>query len=434
MNNKNSNSKNNSSLKTSNSSSVNNNNKASNNSNNNTNNSNNNSNNNTNNSNNNTNNSNNNTNNSNNNTNNSNNNTNNNSNNNENNTNNNTSSKNKENNRNNINNFLNKHKNNLSSAHSGFLFLSSSIMNTPIQIKILNIVIMTVLTYVFTSVYYNLALSIIFGILTALVYAILGKYYGLIFLVLYIVYVIQISSKRNIVFLNAIADTDINYGGPLDCSLLTSSKTLPPSYYKSNLNNSSFSYSMWLYVNNNNTKYKNNWTNYKYNDWKSILYAGDSEIESSDISNLNQYPGFWMTPQSNNIVVTFQEGSNNNRIEIMNFPMNKWFNLTCVVERNSVSIYINCKLENNFALQGAPPATSEYNLYIANDKKLTSSEKNGFPGLLGNLVYYDYALQQNQINMICKNFGKKFEALQEKDNQGQCKSSCLITDSNVQNI
>ena len=65
---------------------------------------------------------------------------------------------------------------------------------------------------------------------------------------------------------------------------------------------------------------------------------------------------------------------------------------------------------------------------------LTSSEKNGFPGLLGNLVYYDYALQQNQINMICKNFGKKFEALQEKDNQGQCKSSCLITDSNVQNI
>jgi hypothetical protein len=307
-------------------------------------------------------------------------------------------------------------------------------MNTPIQIKILNIIIMTVLTYVFTSVYYNLGLSIIFGILTALVYAILGKYYGLIFLVLYIVYVIQISSKRNVVFLNPIADTDIKYGGPLDCSLLTSKKILPPSYYKSNLDNSNFSYSMWLYVNNNNSKYKNNWRNYRYNDWKSIFYAGDSTIESSDISNLNQYPGFWMAPQSNNIVVTFQAGSNNNRIEIMNFPMNKWFNFTCVVERNSVSIYINCKLENNFALQGAPPVTSNYNLYIVNDHKLTSSEKNGFPGLLGNLVYYDYALQQNQISMICKNFGKKFEALQEKDNQGQCKSSCLITDSNVVNI
>ena len=414
MNNKNSNSKNNSSLRFSNN---NNNNNSNNNNSNNNNSNNNNSNNNSNNNNSNNNNSNNN-----------------NSNNNNSNNTNNNSSKNKENNRNSINNFLNNHKNTIRSMHTKALFFSNSIMNTPIQIKILNIIIMTVLTYIFTSVHYNLTLSIIFGILTAIVYTILGKYYGLIFLVLYIIYIIQISSRRNIVFLNAIADTDINYDGPLDCSLITNSKTLLPSYYKSNLDNSSFSYSMWLYVNNNNTKYKNNWTNYRYNDWKSILYAGDNTIESSDISNLNQYPGFWMTPQLNNIVVTFQAGSNNNRIEIMNFPMNKWFNLTCVVERNSVSIYINCKLENNFNLQGVPPVTSNYNLYIANDQKLTTSGKNGFPGLLGNLVYYDYALQQNQINMICKNFGKKFEALQDKDNNGQCKSSCLITDSNVQNI
>ena len=198
---------------------------------------------------------------------------------------------------------------------------------------------------------------------------------------------------------------------------------------------------MWLFVNNSNSIYPNNWNNYRYNEWKSILYAGDSEIQSSDTTNLNQYPGFWMTPKLNNIVVTFQTSSNKvDRFEVKNFPMNEWFNLTCVVERNSVAIYINCEMQNNFNLNTMIPGDyTDYNLYLANDAKLSNElntdnkiNKNGFPGFLGNLAYYNYALNQTDINMICKNYTHQFKNIQEKDNKNNsCKKSCILTDSDT---
>ena len=351
--------------------------------------------------------------------------------NNSNNNNSNNSNNNNLNNSNNKNNLHNNIKNKINNIYNHGIVINKTLNDIPIQLKILNIIIMFIFTYIFTEVYYSLSLSIIFGILTTLTFFILGKYYGIIFLVLYITYIIQIITKENTIFIYPIGKTYINDDGPLDCSLSTNNQILTTETYKTDLGSLNFSYSMWLYVNNNNSLYSNNWKNYRYNEWKSILYAGDREINDKDISSLNQYPGFWMTPQSNNIVITFQTNNNNNRFELMNFPMNKWFNLTCVIERNSVSVYINCKLENNFALLGPPPSISEYNLYIINDSKLSSDNKNGFPGLLGNLSYYDYALNQTQINLICKKYGEQFEKLQNS-NKKNCTSSCLITNSNIQ--
>ena len=300
------------------------------------------------------------------------------------------------------------------------------------------------ITFLFTNIKYNLTLSIIFAIVTTFTLFVFGRYYGLIFLILYVIYVNKIVSSRNLVFINFIGNTDISSNGPLNCSLIENQKVIPAKDYKNNLDSSSFSYSMWLFVNNSNSIYPNNWNNYRYNEWKSILYAGDSEIESSDISALNQYPGFWMTPKLNNIVITFQNSKDKvDRFEVKNFPMNEWFNLTCVVERKSVSIYINCEMQNNFNLNTTISGDyTNYNLYIAKDDRLsnelstdiiTNANKNGFPGFLGNLAYYNYALNQTDINMLCKNYSQQFKDIQYKDNKdnNSCKKSCVITDSDT---
>jgi len=346
-----------------------------------------------------------------------------------------------------INNFYNQHKDKIVFATGMYEASINRIIHSPLQIKILNTLISLGITFLFTNIQYNLTLSIIFAILTTFTIFVFGRYYGLIFLILYVIYVNKIISSRNLVFVNFIGNTDISNNGPLDCSLLENQKIIPTKDYKNNVDSSSsFTYSMWLFVNNSNSKYPNNWNNYRYNEWKSILYAGDSKIQSSDTTNLNQYPGFWMTPKLNNIVVTFQTSSNKvDRFEVKNFPMNEWFNLTCVVERNSVSIYINCEMQNNFNLNTMIPGDyTDYNLYVANDSRLsnelstdTKINKNGFPGLLGNLAYYNYALNQTDINMLCKNYNQKFKDIQNKDNKNNnnsCKSSCILTDSDTTNL
>ena len=342
-----------------------------------------------------------------------------------------------------INNFINQHKDKIIFATGMYEESINRIIHSPLQIKILNTLVALGITFLFTNIQYNLTLSIIFAILTTLTIFVFGRYYGLIFLILYVIYVNKIISSRNLVFVDFIGNTDISSNGPLDCSLIENQKIIPTKDYKNNLDSSSFSYSMWLFVNNSNSIYPNNWNNYRYNEWKSILYAGDSEIQSSDTTNLNQYPGFWMTPKLNNIVVTFQTSSNKvDRFEVKNFPMNEWFNLTCVVERNSVSIYINCEMQNNFNLNTMIPGDyTDYNLYIANDAKLsnelntdTKINKNGFPGLLGNLAYYNYALNQTDINILCKNYSQQFKDIQNKDNKNNnnsCKKSCVLTDSDT---
>ena len=344
-----------------------------------------------------------------------------------------------------INNFVNQHKDKILYATGMYETSINRIINSPLQIKILNTLIALGITFLFTNIQYNLIISIIFAILTTFTLFVFGRYYGLIFLILYVIYVNKIISSRNLVFVNFIGNTDISSNGPLDCSLIENQILIPSNRYKNNLDSSSFSYSMWLFVNNSNSIYPNNWNNYRYNEWKSILYAGNSQIENSDISSLNQYPGFWMTPKLNNIVVTFQTSSNKvDRFEIKNFPMNEWFNLTCVVEKNSVSIYINCEMQNNFNLNTMIPGDyTDYNLYVANDAKLsnvlsndTKINKNGFPGLLGNLAYYNYALNQTDINMLCKNYSQQFKDIQNKDNKNNnsCKKSCVLTDSDTNTL
>ena len=122
-------------------------------------------------------------------------------------------------------------------------------------------------------------------------------------------------------------------------------------------------------------------------------------------------------------------------MEIMNVPMNEWFNLILVVENKSASVYINCKMENNFSLVNSSPNTSDYNLYVAKDGATNYEKKNGFPGFIANLSYYNYSLNQSQINEICNEYGSRFKKYQNSENSKiDYTTSCLVTDSDTNNI
>ena len=142
------------------------------------------------------------------------------------------------------------------------------------------------------------------------------------------------------------------------------------------------------------------------------------------------------SPKLNNIVLLFQTDSSTvERMEIMDVPMNRWFNLILVVENKSASVYVNCKMENNFSLVSSSPNTSDYNLYIAKDGSTNSDNKNGFPGFMANLSYYNYPLNQSQINDICNEYGSKFKKYQDSENSKiNYTTSCLVTDSDTNNI
>lgn len=363
--------------------------------------------------------------------------------------NNNTSNKNNNNNYNNNNVSENKNKNNelneyikktANQIREGKKIYDSGlnmVRNTPLIIKIMNIVVPGILTLIYTSYRFNLGLSIFFAILTFIAIYILGGYYAIVFMILYIIYVVKEKNKKDSYLGYIIPETDIfKNGSPFDCSKDNGGLIVNYNNYKNGLDTSYFSYSFWLYVNNNNSLYKNNWSNYRYSEWKSIFYAGNRGIEGEDVSGLRQFPGFWFSPKLNNIVLLFQTESNLvERMEIMDVPMNQWFNLVLVVENRSASVYINCKMENNFSLVNSSPNISEYNLYIAKDEKTNYEKKNGFPGFIANLSYYSYSLNQSQINQICNEYGSKFRSYQMKENSKvDYKTSCLITDSDRNNI
>jgi hypothetical protein len=271
---------------------------------------------------------------------------------------------------------------------------------TPIQIKIANILLPVILTYFFTYIYYNLTLSIFFAIVTFIIGNLLSKIMSLIFIILYVVLIVNQYNIRKTTVGEPILETDVVYNKkPYDCSIVgltISSQKLPK-----DLNGGYFTYCFWLYLNGDDNRVKNNntWTNYRYKEWKSIFYRGNAIDNSGDLSTLIQYPGFWLTPVINNLVIVFQNNNYVERIELLNIPLDSWTQIGVVVQAKSVSVYLNGLLDRTLNLYQNITIMNGYNLYIANDK-LASTKKNqsGFPGFLAELIYYNYALTAYNIN------------------------------------
>ena len=117
--------------------------------------------------------------------------------------------------------------------------------NTPLQIKILSIVIPFTLTYVFSYVYYFLPMSIIFAIVTTLIIQLMSQLSAFIFLILYIVIIINIANQQNVTIGKPILETDIvKHKTPYNC--LNKSLTIANNMLEQDLIGGYFTYSFWL--------------------------------------------------------------------------------------------------------------------------------------------------------------------------------------------
>jgi hypothetical protein len=262
---------------------------------------------------------------------------------------------------------------------------------------------------------------------------------SIIFIILYIIIVVQTSLERKTSIGEPILETDINKNKdkiPYYC--LARSLTIQYNKLAQDLQGGYFTYSFWLYLKGNNNSINNddNWHSYRYNEWKSIFYRGNPIDQTGDLSTLVQYPGFWLTPVMNNMVIVFQKDSYVERLEITNVPFNKWVNYAVVVEAKSVSIYIDGFLDRTLNLYQNITIMNGYNLYLTSDMYTSTNKKqSGFAGSLAELIYYNYALTQYDINQSYKYYKKIIDNYQNKIiSEYKYTTSGLITNSDYRDI
>ena len=286
--------------------------------------------------------------------------------------------------------------------------------------------------YIFTYPLYNIILSIIMALILFILFFFTNKVYAIIFIIIYIIIIVKIYQEKKYKFYNSIYQTNIMKNGkPYDCtsgSLVIQGNTLPNE--ETNVN---YTYSFWLYLNGNDNDINNgfNWKSYRYNEWKSIFYRGNPIESNGNLSSLIQFPGFWLTPVLNNMVIVFQGQEIVERIEIDNIPFNTWINYTVVIDLKSVSVYIDGLLDRTLNLQQNVKIVNNSNLYITNDLSLSKENKSGFAGYLGELICFNYNLKPIEIYYLHIYYKKILEIYQFKiiKNHSNYKIPNLITNS-----
>ncbi len=297
-----------------------------------------------------------------------------------------------------------------------------------------------ILIWFFTYFRFQFAMSVLFAIITMLSLSKINIVVAVVFALIYAYLIFNLFQMKRRIEGDVLAPTDmIKKGKPFVASLEkaeVASKDIPQGS-----GTTDFTYSFWIYINSvnilpNNKDYQNTWMNYRYGDWKSVFYRGlnmkpvegESEEEESnkDVSLKEQFPGVWLAPTKNQMSIVFQNGEDNQkaeRVDIDDLPLNQWFQVIIVVEGNSVSIFINGKLENIIILnQFVPTSMNERSIFLCNDSFLnfapkkdsdsiftcpdncsdddggdSSNKLSGFPGFLGEMIYFPYALDNNEI-------------------------------------
>jgi hypothetical protein len=184
-------------------------------------------------------------------------------------------------------------------------------------------------------------------------------------IVYYIIYAIRRNNQEN-------TYKPVIVGTPIDAWITRTGVSVPDPP-----EGMDYSYSCWFYA--------RDW-NYKFGKWKNILWKGNQTDRHS--------PSLWFYPLKNSLkVVTSTTGTNSvESCDVHNIPLQKWVNITYVLNNRTVDIYINGKLERSCVLQGIPVNNS-------NDK-LVMTYGNGFYGKVGKTQYFAYALSPQDIQGI----------------------------------
>lgn len=173
----------------------------------------------------------------------------------------------------------------------------------------------------------------------------------------------------------------------------------------------SFTLGFWFYLN-ALPEGTARWDGERYlGKWKHIMHKG-TPLDKA-VAKV-QTPGFWFWPEQNKMWVVMstigsQAPEYGEGIILDNVPLNKWTNITLVVQNRTMDLYVDGGLERTLTLFRSPK-THNGNLYITND--------GGFPGKLAYVQYYNKVLDPEGVrkayNYYKKNITKHIEKLQSE--------------------
>ena len=120
--------------------------------------------------------------------------------------------------------------------------------------------------------------------------------------------------------------------------------------------------------------------NYKYMSEKEIFNKGGLKC--------------LLTPRNNNLVVEMPLYASNNteRITFNNVPLQKWLNITIILDNRFLDLWINGELYHSRHLPNLP--------LIQEKQPLLICSKRGFDGFVSRFYYWDYPLSKNLILFI----------------------------------
>lgn len=163
--------------------------------------------------------------------------------------------------------------------------------------------------------------------------------------------------------------------------------------YRSNNRNNGieFTWSVWLFINNIDTS--------DNREYRHIFNKGDNTFTSSGIATVNNAPGLYLSSTSNTLRVIMDqviinaspEVKNQESIDIVNIPINKWVNVIIRLKNNLIDVYINGTVSATKQMTHVPK--QNYN-------DVNICRNNGFSGYLSDLRYFDHDLNVFEINNI----------------------------------
>lgn len=159
----------------------------------------------------------------------------------------------------------------------------------------------------------------------------------------------------------------------------------------------SFTYSMYINI--------QDWY-VNYGKYKHIFHRGTNILHDFDNkcqTNLNfkkienQCPGIWLDDITNNVIITMtttkKDHSQIEYVAIENVPINKYFCLTIVCDKNKLEVYINGNLVRTSLFIGSINYNFD-NGYLG--------ISNSFSGYISDFYYYPYSLLPDEIKFLTK--------------------------------
>lgn len=161
-----------------------------------------------------------------------------------------------------------------------------------------------------------------------------------------------------------------------------------------------FTYSVWLYI--ENLVYKSGQRKHIFHKgtgkfgtqskpWRA---EGGQEIQTKDMAFPNNSPGLFIGEDKNELIVVMNTFNNVlEEVKIPNIPLNKWINVVIRVNNLNLDVFVNGSIVVRHVFSG--PVKQNYGDVFV-------SANNGFDGNMSSLRYFNHALSSAEIQDLVR--------------------------------